>query len=153
MCSPQLSLEITDKEQVARVLFAPSYISEGRVSPTAFRWYRLNNKPETYISVLRDNGEDIDAQSAKIRPREKGDSRYGYSWLKVKDIRSISGIVDNSTIDVKSYPTKKLPNHAGIEVYINGTLVNADTPTCSEISIIQKHLAKYCSLPIPFSVK
>ena len=150
MCVSQLKSVITDDERVARVLFAPSYISEGRVAPTAFRWYHLKRGPEKYISVLRDCGENIESQSAKMRPREDGDSRYGYSWLNVKKIRDISMTVDNAKIDVKGYPTKRLPNHAGIEVYLNDELVSADTPVCTEILIIQKCLATCCSTPIPF---
>ena len=45
--------EINDEEQVARILFSPSHIYEGRVSPKAFKLEMLKNGAEDYISVLR----------------------------------------------------------------------------------------------------
>lgn len=153
MCLLQLPQEIDDEERVARVLFAPSYLSEGRVAPTAFRWYHLNGGPEKYISVLRNNNGSIEEQAVIMRPRDDGDTRYGYSWLKVKEVRGINGIIENMNmkVEVKAHPNKRLPNHAGIEVYINDSIVTADTPSCSEISLVQKLLANSCSTPIPFS--
>ena len=44
--------EINDEEQVARILFSPSHIYEGRVSPKAFKLEMLKNGAEDYISVL-----------------------------------------------------------------------------------------------------
>lgn len=61
----QLDLQHVDsKEHVARIIFSPSYIYNGRVSPTAFRWeISPSGKAEDYISVLRDDGSDLKAES------------------------------------------------------------------------------------------
>ena len=142
---------VEDDERVARVLFAPSYISEGRVAPTAFRWYRFKNgEVEDYISVLRDNGGEIEKQSRKFTARDDGDVRYGYTWLSAKDIRLINEVIIDSKVCLHPRPTKRLPNHAGIYVYIGEQLVDGNTPICAEVSIIQKLLANRCSEPIPF---
>ena len=44
---------VADSEDVARMLFSPLFIDKGKLSPTAFALRVFNNKPETYISVLR----------------------------------------------------------------------------------------------------
>ena len=142
---------VFDSERVARVLFSPSYISEGRVAPTAFRWYVLKTGDvEDYISVLRESGQDINALSLKFRPRDRGDERFGYAWLLVKGVRNISGFMNNTTVNVKPFPSKKLPNHAGIEVYVDGRKVDAHTPIVPEVMVVQKLLAELCSAPIKF---
>jgi len=44
---------VSNEESVARIIFSPSYIFQGRVSPTAFRWFVLpSGHAENYISVL-----------------------------------------------------------------------------------------------------
>ena len=142
---------VEDEERVARVLFAPTYISEGRVAPTAFRWYRFKDGGvEDYISVLRDNGGDIEKQSRKFSARDEGDTRYGYTWLSAKDIRSINELIIDSKVCLHPNPTRRLPNHAGIYAYIGEQLVDGNTPVCAEVSIIQKLLANRCSAPIVF---
>lgn len=143
--------KVSDCERVARILFSPSYISEGRVAPTAFRWYIMKNgEAEDYISVLRESGQDMNELSLQFRPRDDGDERYGYTWLPVVGIRNLSGSLKNMVVDVVPYPSKKLPNHAGIEVFLNGQKVNAYTPQNPEVLIIQKLLSNLCSKPIKF---
>ena len=55
MAEMELDLNrVASEESVARVIFSPSYIFKGRVSPTAFRWDVLpSGDAEDYISVLR----------------------------------------------------------------------------------------------------
>ena len=49
----KLISEIADDEKVARILFSPSHIYKGRVSPKAFKLEKLKSGAEDYISVLR----------------------------------------------------------------------------------------------------
>lgn len=52
---------ISSEEQVARIIFSPSYIHQGRVAPTAFRWEVLpSGDVEDYISVLRSSFDQIE---------------------------------------------------------------------------------------------
>jgi hypothetical protein len=142
---------VIDCERVARILFAPSYICDGRVAPTAFRWYIMKGgKAEDYISVLRDSGHDMNEMSLRFRPRDEGDERYGYAWLKVRSVRNLSGVMKDTTVKLIPYPSQKLPNHAGIEVCIGGHKVDAHTPPTPEVMMVQKFLANLCSRPIKF---
>lgn len=64
--------EIADDEKVARILFTPSHIYKGRVSPKAFKLEKLKSGAEDYISVLRYNADQLDTVSAVFQPRTKG---------------------------------------------------------------------------------
>lgn len=146
---------VLDEEKVARVIFSPSYIYKGRVAPTAFRWEVLpSGDAEDYISVLRCNAEsNIDEQTRNFRARTEGDSRYGYAVLETNSIRNIKNnpVFENSIgIDVLPFPSKRLPNHAGIVVDINDSRVTANTPVTPELMFIQKMLASICSDIIRF---
>lgn len=145
---------VSNEENVARIIFSPSYIYQGRVAPTAFRWDILpSGKVENYISVLRDAGSDINEESQLFRPRTQGDERYGYALLNVGDIRNISQsslLEDTTSVDVLPFPSKKHANHAGIQVVADGAIVDANTPVNPEIMAIQKELAMRCSEIVPF---
>ena len=142
---------VSDKEDVARIIFSPSYIYKGHVSPSAFRWNILpSGHVEDYISVLRGNPNVLNNQTKHFKARAAGDVRYGYALLKVKSIRDISDEVINSQVDVLSFPSKSYPNHAGIVVEIGKERLNALTPVTPEIMIIQKELASKCSEIIKF---
>lgn len=45
--------EIADEEKVARILFSPSHVYKGQVSPKAFKLEKLKSGAEDYISVLK----------------------------------------------------------------------------------------------------
>lgn len=146
---------VSDDEKVARVIFSPSYIFNGRVAPTAFRWEVLpSGDAENYISVLRCNTEDnIDEQTKNFRARTEGDTRFGYAVLLTKSIRDIKNnpVLENHVgIDVLPFPSKRLPNHAGIVVDVDNNKVTATTPVTPEIMFIQKTLAALCSDIIRF---
>ena len=146
---------VSDEEKVARVIFSPSYIYNGRVAPTAFRWEILpSGDAEDYISVLRyHSGYSIDEQTKHFRARTEGDSRYGYAVLETKDIRNIENnlVLENRIdVDVLPFPSKRLPNHAGIVVDVNNNRVTANTPVTPELMFIQKMLASICSDIVKF---
>lgn len=152
---PEPVVNMIYDEEVARVIFSPSYIYNGRVAPTAFRWEILpSGDAEDYISVLRCNAEDnIDDQTKNFRARTEGDTRYGYAVLQTKAIREIKNnpLLDNHvSIDVLPFPSKKLSNHAGIVVDIDDSRVTANTPITPEVMFVQKMLAALCSDIIKF---
>ena len=70
---------VSDDEKVARVIFSPSYLYNGRVAPTAFRWEILpSGDAEDYISVLRCNTENTALMRIMLR---HGDSIPGRNKL------------------------------------------------------------------------
>ena len=143
---------VSSEENVARIIFSPSFIFGGRVSPTAFRWEILpSGTVEDYISVLRGNTSKLDAATRFFKARNKGDSRYGYALLNVSDIRNLKILPNNNvSVDVKSYPSKTFPFHAGIIADIDGKRVTAVTDITPEIMMLQKRLAMICSEIVKF---
>ena len=145
---------VGDEEKVSRVIFSPSYIYNGRVAPTAFRWYILpSGDVEDYISVLRGNPTGLDTETKHFKPRIEGDVRYGYALLVVGSIREIPKDNDvgyDIKVDVLPFPSKRHPNHAGIAVEIEGKMVTALPPLSPEIMMIQKELALRCSEIVRF---
>lgn len=59
--------KIAENEEVARILFSPSHIYEGRVSPKAFKLEMLKGGAEDYISVLRYDADELDKVSSFFR--------------------------------------------------------------------------------------
>ena len=138
---------ITPEELVARIIFSPSYIHQGRVAPTAFRWEVLpSGDVENYISVLRSSFDQIEENTRFFKPRVEGDTRYGYALLNVGEIRDVGNFLEsNITADVLAFPSKRFPNHAGIVADIDGVRVTAASPITPELMMLQKRLAQLCS--------
>lgn len=140
---------VADDENVARIIFSPSFIYKGRVAPTAFRWNVLpSGEAENYISVLRGDTAKLEIETRRFKARIEGDKRYGYALLEVGRIREIGkdiSIGKDTEVDVLPFPSKHHPNHAGIVVAIAKERVTALTPVSSEIMIVQKELALRCS--------
>lgn len=135
--------EIADDEKVARILFSPSHIYKGRVSPKAFKLEKLKSGAEDYISVLRYHADQLDSVSAVFQPRTKGDSRYGYTFLNVLDVRNLDYEFSNRRVELLPKPSKRLPLHAGIFLSIDGRLQTADDVS-PDIDFFQKELAMLC---------
>ncbi|MBP5337858.1 MAG: hypothetical protein J6Z14_00925 [Prevotella sp.] len=134
---------------MARIIFSPSYIYNGRVAPTAFRWYVLpSGDAEDYISVLRGDVSKLEIETRHFKARGEGDERYGYALLGVGCIREI-GIGNDegleTKVDVLPIPSKRHPNHAGIVVDIAKERVTALTPVSPIVMMVQKELALRCS--------
>ena len=71
------------EESVARIIFSPSYIYNGRVAPTAFRWDVLpSGNAEDYISVLRGDVSNLEIETRHFKARIEGDERYGYAFIQ-----------------------------------------------------------------------
>lgn len=145
---------VNEEENVARVIFSPSYVYNGKVSPTAFRWDILpSGDAEYYISVLRGETSSLETQTKHFKARTEGDVRYGYALLKVGSVREIGndGTFDVETkVDVLPFPSRNFPNHAGIVVDIANERVTALTAISSEIMMVQKELASRCSEIVRF---
>lgn len=108
---------VDDTEDVARILFSPSFFEDGELSAKAFDLITMGNSPETYISVLRMSFGDVKAISEHFIPRTKGDTRCGYALLNVGIVRGIKvrSKTRSISMDVKPYP-KHIEAHAGIVI-------------------------------------
>lgn len=148
----RFSNRVDSEERVARIIFSPSYIYNGRVAPTAFRWEVLpSGDAEDYVSVLRGCSNSLEEDTRFFRPRTKGDMRYGYTLLNVGEVRNMENILHgNISADVLPYPSKNFPGHAGIVADIDEERVTAFTPITPELMMLQKELAQLCSEIVKF---
>lgn len=137
--------EVENTEHVLRAIFEPSFLEDdGSLSPSAFYMQILpREKKENYISVLRkEYGERLGISFPTLRPRVPGDTLCGYAELLTKDIRDIS--IGSIQVDVKKYPTRHIPSHAGIHIVIDHDEQNADNfnevPLSSQLLFVLKQL-------------
>lgn len=103
----------------------------------------MKSGAEDYISVLRYNADQLDSVSVVFRPRTKGDSRYGFTFLNVFDVRNLDYEFTNRRVELLPKPSKRLPLHAGIFLSIDGRLQTADDVS-PDIDFFQKELAMLC---------
>lgn len=110
--------KVDDDEDIARIVFSPSMIEDGAVSPSAF-FLRDLRKPEDYVSVFRykymvPTFENV----SEILHAPKENIIYGYALLKSGKCRNIS--YKDIIIDVLSHSSPSNPFHAGIHFSRSG---------------------------------
>ena len=120
--------KVSDQEEIARVLFSPFMVDKDKVSPTAFSLRNLK-KPETYVSVFRNDYIDLTREKVSYISAPEGNKLYGYALINVGECRNVS--FKDITTDVVSYPSKANPYHAGIhynkgDVGIKGACIDPD---------------------------
>ena len=145
---------IDSTEDVARVLFYPSFFnggdsplySDGVLSPTAFKLQILKSgTPESSISVLRTILDSFTHDLAKLSPRSSSDYKCGYALLNVGQIRDIQiPSAHDVEIEVFSSASKRLLSHAEIVFRIDGIVVTANEEPI-EIIRFRKKLARIAS--------
>ena len=117
---------IADTEDVARMLFSPLFIDKGKLSPTAFALRVFNDKPETYLSVLRTRFDCFLSDAKQIKP-PSSNRIYGYALLNVGEIRTTKIHADQEVrFDVEPKGAGKLKSHAGIIIHIEHHLLKGD---------------------------
>ncbi len=127
---------LNNSEFVARAIFEPSMIIDGRIIDDAFLLRR--HLKEDYISVVRlavDSWED----DMKIIPTNKTSRKrlYGYAKMNVGEIKAIKlpnfiydnledepqEVAVNVKFDVSACDNDVRKSHAGIFSYFNGTKI------------------------------
>lgn len=106
-------LTLDEEEKIARIIFAPSMILDGRISPSAFFLSVMKDGTiEEYISVWRLALKIPSRQTVRFAPRKSGDSLYGYARLEVADCHHT--VVRDYGCRVKVNPRSPNQYHAGI---------------------------------------
>lgn len=133
---------IADEEKIARVIFSPSMIVNGKVAPTAFQLRNLR-KPEDYVSVFRNDYVEITQEYVSVVHPPCDNYIYGYALLNVGECRKIA--YEGITTEVKSHATKNNPFHAGIHFSNAGTDIKGN---CIDpnFMMVMTMLANRCSL-------
>ena len=116
---------IGNHENVARAIFEPKMIYQGRLLAPAFELRPAIH--EDYLSVMRMSVAGWKEDILSI-PQHKNRHLYGYAELNVGDIRSIKlNVVE---YDVKEVDNTKISSHAGIFISVDGKpLIGGDIPT------------------------
>lgn len=115
---PENLYDVDETEEVARILFAPSMVKEGRVTAMAFALTILaSGKDEEYLSVWRKKIRIPNRENVTFPPREKGDSLYGYALLTVSVIHKQD--IANCAARVKRKSRNKNTHHVGIYYTLN----------------------------------
>ena len=148
---------VNSTEDVARVLFYPSFFNEGGyplysdgvLSPTAFKLQILKSgTPESSISVLRTILDSFTHDLAKLSPRSSTDYKCGYALLNVGQVKGIRiPSTHDIEIEVLSSASKRLPSHAEILFRMDGEVVTANEEPI-EIIRFRKKLARMASTRI-----
>lgn len=116
-------MQISDKEDVARVIFSPKMIFKGKLLPAAFEL--RGQIAEDYLSVLRTNIETWMSDLQKI-PSRKNRTTVGYALMNVGEIRELSNKETIYNVYDKSTPNMK--SHAGIVITYNSCQVVGGKP-------------------------
>lgn len=106
---------LDNRENVARAIFEPKMVYQGRLLAPAFE-LRPSIR-EDYLSVVRLSVEGWKDDIFKI-PQHKNRRLYGYAELNVGDIRAIN--LNLVKYDVREVDTTRLASHAGIFITVNG---------------------------------
>lgn len=105
---------IMEEEDVARIIFSPSMIMNGNVSPSAFFMDELPRGPERYVSVWRAFYRTPTMENVTFGARKGGDSLAGYAIIGVWVCHSTC--YEDYKTQIKPHPSKSNPAHAGIHV-------------------------------------
>lgn len=131
MSEIQLPLQnITDEENIARVILSPMKVEDDEVSPSAF-FLRDLKPPEDFVSVFRHNYIIPTPENVSMIRVPEGNILYGYALINVGICRNIT--YKDIMIDVLSHPSQRNPYHAGIHYSKSG---NAIKGSCADPDFI-----------------
>ena len=107
MSEIQLPLQnITDEENIARVILSPMMVEDDEVSPSAF-FLRDLKPPEDFVSVFRHNYIIPTPENVSMIRVPEGNILYGYALINVGICRNIT--YKDIMIDVLSHPSQRNP--------------------------------------------
>lgn len=117
--------EVADVECVARVVFDPLYLQDGKLGRSAFGLRNTERVPnEQYISVNRMSYWEADAEACKV-PKPKDNTICGYAKMIVRDVRGISQVVEEQNLELDVKAVKRTPDspHAGVFTLLDSKAV------------------------------
>jgi len=103
---------IGDSEPITRILFYPSMVDNGSVSPSAFELEDLEHGPEKYVSLyLLNIFQPTKENCVRLRARKEGDKLYGYATSIINKCAGIT--FDGISICFKKHD-KNTAGHIGL---------------------------------------
>jgi hypothetical protein len=141
-------LIIEETEPISRILFCPSMVDNGCVSPTAFELSDLPGGPEKYVSLFLLNiFQPTKDNCIKFRARKDGDKLYGHAISIINKCNHIT--YDGISVLFKRHDSKTA-GHIGLHYSKEGTFLKGASANPSLI-IITRMIARQFQA-IPFSV-
>jgi hypothetical protein len=135
--------KIDESEDIARIIFSPSMVEEGKVSASAFFMDDLKSGPEEYVSVWRLGRRVPTKDNVKFSPRHDGDTLVGYATLNVSACHKID--FTECKASIKPHPSKQNPAHAGIH-YTKGACRLIGKCQDPDFLMLTTILANMCTL-------
>jgi hypothetical protein len=135
--------KIDESEDIARIIFSPSMIEDGKVSASAFFMDDLMSGPEEYVSVWRLKYRVPSMDNVKFSPRHDGDKLVGYATLNVSACHKTDYI--ECKAHIKPHPSKRNSAHAGIH-YTKGACRIIGKCQNPDFLMLTTILANICTL-------
>lgn len=118
-----IPVEVCDDEELDRIIFSPSMVTDGIVSYSAFTLIVLNSgQNESYLSVFRALYWNRLPSGVTFPPRKKEDTLYGYATLFASDYRNAK--IENIYCTVKQWGRKRY--HAGVQYFNGGMTIKGE---------------------------
>lgn len=138
---------IDDSEPISRILFAPSMVDKGCVSPTAFELNDLPKGPEKYVSLFLLNiFQPTKDNCINFHARKEGDSLYGYAVSIINKCKDIT--YDGISILFQRHD-KNTPGHIGLHYSKEGKYLKGESANPTLIIITKLIARQFQAIPFP----
>jgi hypothetical protein len=138
---------IEDSEPISRILFCPSMVDNGCVSPTAFELNDLPNGPEKYVSLyLLHVFQPTKDNCLGLRPRQEGDQLYGHAVSIINQCKDISH--DGISVLFKRHDAHTA-GHIGLHYSKEGAFLKGASANPSLIIITKLIARQFQAIPFP----
>lgn len=138
---------IDDSEPITRILFTPSMVDNGCVSPTAFEFNDLPNGPEKYVSLfLLKIFEPTKEGCIRMKVRKEGDILYGYAVSIISKCKDIT--YDGISILFKRHD-RNTAGHIGLHYSKEGKFLKGESANPTLIIITKLIARQFKAIPFP----
>ncbi len=139
--------DIDDSEPISRILFCPSMVDNGCVSPTAFELNDLPGGPEKYVSLFLLNiFQPTKENCVGFNVRKDGDKLYGHAVSIINKCKDITN--DGISILFKRHD-KNTAGHIGLHYSKEGKFLKGESANPTLIIITKLIARQFQAIPFP----
>lgn len=138
---------IDDSEPISRILFTPSMVDNGCVSPTAFELNDLPKGPEKYVSLFLLNiFEPTKDNCIHLHARKEGDKLYGHAVSIIDKCKNIT--YDGISILFQRHD-RNTAGHIGLHYSKEGKFLKGESANPTLIIITKLIARQFKAIPFP----
>lgn len=138
---------IDDSEPISRILFTPSMVDNGCVSPTAFELNDLPNGPEKYVSLFLLNiFKPTKDNCINLHARKEGDKLYGHAVSIINKCKDIT--YDGISILFQRHD-RNTAGHIGLHYSKEGKFLKGESANPTLIIITKLIARQFKAIPFP----